>query len=369
MIYKKMKGLFWFCDAVAGEKKLMTCKDQKETNQAVLLFQKKTKIVKTMIRSALLTSNGRLFGLFRALFFRAFDTRNIENRHRANMLFEELSTNAMRSGVTDRDLCTWLHDVLNLVHYSRDDVPPPNAENAGRADSRAQEVALMLHSLVCCKDRDFWASATYLDVGCSMGSITGAMVRHFAPHRAYAVDLLAPERVNTSGVSTGAAEPPLFSYSQIQDESDPVIDLPTGSVHFCTCFMSLHHVRALDKVLSQLARVVQNGGYLLIREHDIAQDRDPDGKVFLDIMHAMYETVWALRGQQENAEHFDTYYAHFRSKEQWTELLAAYGFRRVLFAGDGERRFYRMSEVRRDYTKPYCKNLPHAYYALYQRDE
>lgn len=41
------------------------------------------------------------------------------------------------------------------------------------------------------------------------------------------------------------------------------------SVDLVTCFMVLHHIETLDDTLRELARVINEGGYLYIREHDV----------------------------------------------------------------------------------------------------
>ena len=69
------------------------------------------------------------------------------------------------------------------------------------------------------------------------------------------------------------------------------------------------------------------GGIFLIREHDIDELNDTDGKIFLDILHGLYSISWAKEGNQENPEFCSNYYANYRSRDTWTKMIEDNNFK------------------------------------------
>ena len=114
---------------------------------------------------------------------------------------------------------------------------------------------------------------------------------------------------------------------------------------FITAFQSLHHIEDIHNRLSELARIIKPGGFLLIREHD---ELNVCTKMLIDIDHSMYE----VNENKDFTKYLDEYDAYYQSKEKWTEDLSKHGFHYIHQLG------YNM---RRDY------NPTRIYYALYKK--
>jgi len=47
--------------------------------------------------------------------------------------------------------------------------------------------------------------------------------------------------------------------------------LQDESVDLVTCLMSIHHFEDFDLMLKEIKRVLKPGGFLFVREHDVAR--------------------------------------------------------------------------------------------------
>jgi SAM-dependent methyltransferase len=61
-----------------------------------------------------------------------------------------------------------------------------------------------------------------------------------------------------------------------------------NSIHLVSSFMVLHHVLKIDELLTDIYRVMKNGGIFVIREHD---SYDKTYSKYLDIIHYYYDLV------------------------------------------------------------------------------
>jgi ubiquinone/menaquinone biosynthesis C-methylase UbiE len=85
-----------------------------------------------------------------------------------------------------------------------------------------------------------------------------------------------------------------------------------------TCFQSLHHMKNQDLVISELYRVIEPGGYVIIREHDCDSVLM---KILIDIEHCIFEDV--LKDPSEGF--IETYHGCYRSKGEWSRLFYRHG--------------------------------------------
>ena len=99
--------------------------------------------------------------------------------------------------------------------------------------------------------------------------------------------------------------------------------LPFESESFClvSTFMVLHHVRALEKLLSEISRILKPNGYFFIREHDAMCSID---YMLCDIEHALYDIV-----QRNDEKFFDTYHGIYYDWLEWDYILKKYGFKYI----------------------------------------
>jgi len=101
----------------------------------------------------------------------------------------------------------------------------------------------------------------YLDLGCGDGSITKTISDKLKPTFTYYADI-NPECERKFADSNS-------KFLLIKNDTIP---LPDNSLKLVSCFMVLHHVMDQKKMFSEISRVLEPGGYMYIREHDIAKN-------------------------------------------------------------------------------------------------
>lgn len=183
-----------------------------------------------------------------------------------------------------------------------------------RADHRVKQFMKILDGIT---------PSNLLDVGCSQGKITETLGNQLGLEvgKINGCDLLPSDQIDTRG----------FTYAR-----NRVDRLPYGDNEFelVVCAMSMHHFTS-PKMFEEISRVCQPEGYLLIREHDCRKEDQPWLGVVLDVMHGMWSLVWPMisdssQGEPEDPDFCQDYWAHYRGREDWDELLASHGFSQVI---------------------------------------
>jgi ubiquinone/menaquinone biosynthesis C-methylase UbiE len=215
----------------------------------------------------------------------------------------------------------------------------------GRANSRVQEITTLLAR------EHFAPRYAMLDVGCSEGSITAALgsalgLHSSSIHGCDVRDVPSPQGF-TFALSSGARVP----YADAQFD-------------FVVALMVLHHFDELPAMLAELRRVTRPGGLLLIREHDCTW---PSLSMLIDVMHGLYARTW--KDPPEQPHFCDTYYAHYRRREEWTELLRQAGFSQCASSPDRNGTYREPLPRERLRVGQNIKNPFAFYYGLYRRDE
>ena len=219
----------------------------------------------------------------------------------------------------------------------------------GRANSRVTELVDLI------RQRTFppplpRSPASLLDVGCSEGSITGALAT------ALGVPAASAHGCDVREVARSAA----FTFSLITSTALPY---PSDSFHLVLALMSLHHIDTAATTLAEIHRVLATGGVLLVREHDLSF---PQLAPLLDVMHGLYTRVWSDPAEQP--AFCDDYYAHYRPRAQWSEMAEAAGLVRCRESPDGRRQMWDgPGGERRGGRDGYVKNPFQYYYALYEK--
>ena len=219
----------------------------------------------------------------------------------------------------------------------------------GRANSRVTELVDLIrqHTFPSPLPR---SPASLLDVGCSEGSITGALAA------ALSVPASAAHGCDVREVARSAA----FTFSLITSTTLPY---PSNSFHLVLALMSLHHIDTVTTSLAEIARVLVPGGVLLVREHDLSF---PQLAPLLDVMHGLYTRVWSDPAEQP--AFCDDYYAHYRPRAVWTQMVEAAGLVRCRESPDGRRQMWDgPGGERRGGRDGYVKNPFQYYYALYEK--
>ena len=119
--------------------------------------------------------------------------------------------------------------------------------------------------------------------------------------------------------------------------------LPFESESFClvSTFMVLHHVNSLEKLLSEISRVLKPNGYFFIREHDAMC---PIDYMLCDIEHALYDVV-----QRNDENFFNTYYGEYYDWLEWDYILKKYGFKYIFADYNSNSIYYNLTTNRSFY--------------------
>jgi SAM-dependent methyltransferase len=178
------------------------------------------------------------------------------------------------------------------------------------------------------------ADRRYLDIGCSEGKITDAIIDalNIKKENAFACDVMPIGVV-----------PNHFTFVQNQ----PIGPLPFTNDQFdlLTMFMSSHHFNNSYEMYKEANRILKNGGYLIIREHNSSTEAQ---QLFLDAIHALYECVL---GDETTPEKFvvrysrDVVYASYKNADSWITIAEMSGFKLVkkpFFTKDRFASFYAM---------------------------
>jgi len=252
-----------------------------------------------------------------------------------NMLLEQLDVRFRRTGASDEEALDFIYQYMNLLVYPITGYPVN--ESVGRADSRCKIIMDIL-------DRLSKGVSTFVDVGCSAGSITRSLRAelHLPIHRAHGVDVLPVNKVNRE-----------ITFHQVTGDNFTALPFESESVTLVTMLMSLHHIQYVATYIDEVQRILEPGGIFIVKEHDVDSD-DSTRANALDALHGLYSVSWARIGHQEDPQFPDWFFAHYRTKETWSRLIEESGVMKRL-ATPHTTSLYTMSP----------NNLMFAYWAVY----
>ncbi len=294
--------------------------------------------------------NPRLYYSLIQTLQKQFHMKN-EQESKLFYIMKKRMTTMAKSGATDMEIYTYIHNFLNQYIYPLRPYGKPDHHNQGRSISRVGEI----RDLIAETDMPFVSNkVTYLDFGCNTGAITTEICRQlFVGQECYGVDILPVNNVTNN----------LYKYIQI-DEHLSTIPLPDNSVDIITSLMVLHHVDNPEHYIRELSRILKPGGIFILKEHNIDGQNDTDGQVFLDLLHGLYTVAWAVNGQQENPEHCINYSANYKKKEQWTEMLKEIGNIERLSTAITDRHYY-AADIKRTYESgKFIRNVISSYWYI-----
>lgn len=160
----------------------------------------------------------------------------------------------------------------------------------------------------------------YLDIGSADGSITYAIGKYLK---------LGKENIIGADVSNNSQYQLDTDSKLISQNITRVVINETGnlpfedkSINLITLFMVMHHIKEDELInrLLEIKRILKDNGILVIREHDCITNTT---RMLCDIEHEIYDVGLAVK---EDKEFYDKYYAIYRSKIQWTNILNKLGF-------------------------------------------
>jgi 16S rRNA G966 N2-methylase RsmD/SAM-dependent methyltransferase len=161
--------------------------------------------------------------------------------------------------------------------------------------------------------------SSYCDIGCGTGSDMEAMHKKFNIQKSYCVDI-KDQRVHSSGSFVNAKD-------LLKLDPQQVISL----------FHTIHHIDpmylggSLKSYMTQIYNLLQPGGFLLIKDHDV---RSFEQAANVDFEHLSYTVSYWKNSLNELLKHYDTiepmtYYSKARVLKDCTDI----GFK-VLWEGE-----------------------------------
>ena len=194
---------------------------------------------------------------------------------------------------------------------------------------------------------------SYCDVGCADGFITVAIGNylHLSPTQIFGCDVrdLPPEGNK-------------FQFKYYDGQKLPYMN---NSFDVMTIYMVMHHIPHIQSFIKELYRVLKNGGYLVIREHDCNPE---DMRMFLDIQHGLYALV--LSPIVETPDFCTTFQTYYKSRTQWREMLCDAGFTEITsdsISEENRRDFNRLTHGRIGTSRPNGEiaKLLNTYYGVF----
>lgn len=292
-------------------------------------------------------SSDRLKYTFLNIFKRAFNMTNPRERE-LYVKIEKSFKKDVEKGLDDATIYNNLNKYMNDIYYKEFGLP--NILNDGRSKSRVDDIVKIFSNLNTSSTIN-----NYIDFGCGEANITSAVSNAIGATNVIGMDIKEPKVVDG------------FKFIKL-DQNTTKVPAENNSTELITCFMVLHHLRQPEEYIKEFYRTLKNGGLLIIREHDIDGEKDSDGKQFLDMLHGFYELVWSETGKQENPNHTNDYFANYKGRETWTNMIENNGFKRL---DDNElNKIYESAVVNRKYSsRSKIINPFYYYYAVYKKKE
>lgn len=149
----------------------------------------------------------------------------------------------------------------------------------------------------------------YLDLGGGDGKISAAIGNYLRLSK----DNVVCADIYSWHDSDTRTEKEDITYIKLSEEGK--LPFKDKEFSFITCFQSLHHMRNVGIVVSELYRILEPGGYIVIREHDCDS---VFMKMLIDIEHCIFETVL----KDISDDFVSNYYGDYRSKMEWSNLFS-----------------------------------------------
>lgn len=228
-----------------------------------------------------------------------------------------------------------------IVNYISSKSSP--RQKAMLSTKRAIKNAKIWYSFLDSSNVDFKNTERYLDIGSNDGLITLEFGKK-----------LGLTKENIYGIDIKS-----FTFQEIKPVENITFtyydgcNIPFDDNYFdlITCSMVLHHVKCLDMLVSEISRVLERNGILLVKEHN-ADSTEMQWLIFLE--HLFYDV---LEYGVSYDDFFVTYYQKLFSKNELISLLQQYGLKIV-----------KMSDEDINFTKKYQYfNPTNSYFAIFTK--
>lgn len=168
---------------------------------------------------------------------------------KTNFSFKDI--NILYSGISDKDFMKKF-----LIKYTPSDI----AEKQ-RGINKADSIFWFLQKVFFWSTNPFPDKYNYLDIGCGEGWITESLGKMIEANEICGVEL-------SNDYVTGESKKKSKSFISFIDNDDK-LPFPDNHFYFVSCILSYHHFENRDHMLSEIRRVLQPGGFLYMREHNV----------------------------------------------------------------------------------------------------
>lgn len=274
-----------------------------------------------------------LFYLFKHIISsKLYDDHNLQQQ-----LWSFLEQLIQQNTLNDEQIYNQLFNFYQAKKKPHNDQPEYN-----RVVARDHEVITLLHTV---NFTPTYATC-WLDIGCNNGTITNTLAETLGLSKSQAHGCDIQDIHATNSIDNNNDK---FTFSLSTPSSLPYND---HQFDLITALMSFHHMENLDIMMKELIRVSRPGiTILILREHDVQYS--PHG-VLLDVVHGLYAKVWS--NPQECDNFCDSYYASYRSRHQWRDMLKEYRWQSI----------HKTNEYAWDTNYRLTKNPQRIYYEVFR---
>lgn len=197
-------------------------------------------------------------------------------------------------------------NIIKLVGFDwKSIIDQHKIEDEGRSKFKAQSYTSILSEM-----KDEFKNKTIIDIGSMNGTITSNIVKDFKFKNGYYTDLIEPQvKINDKKLTF------------IKNDVNKIPIKEDKNIMLITLFHVFHHISDIPSMMSEIKRLSNEGGYLLIVDHDVK-----NLQIFntLNLIHGLYEYV---RGETDEWFNINNgYYAKYYKITEITNILKNYGF-------------------------------------------
>ena len=146
----------------------------------------------------------------------------------------------------------------------------------------------------------------YLDIGCGNGKKTILFSKIFNIKNIYGTD------INHWGPYKKKKDFP-FNFKFILNDK---LDYDDNSFDIITCFLTLHHIKNLDKIIIEIKRILKKDGIFILIEHDALNYYD---KLLIEIQHTFFAYLYDKNKKYIENPYYSNYLNNMEFQYIFTE--------------------------------------------------
>jgi ubiquinone/menaquinone biosynthesis C-methylase UbiE len=168
----------------------------------------------------------------------------------------------------------------------------------------------------------------YLDFGGGIGDVSSSIAKNLKlkKENSFVTDIQ-----NWLGKEHADEYVKYITYRYLKTD---LLPFEEGTFNLITCLQVLHHIPDKKYTISQLRKIINSNGILIVREHDCRNIQD---RTMIDIEHSLH----AYAVDEQGIDYFQNYHDNYMSKSELESLMTEGGFELVnTFPEKGLTRYY-----------------------------